>query len=1658
MKLTAEQISKVTAIFESGSNLKAFAAANEIAPLDEWEGTDAMLLAAHLSFQLGSERQSDKLVRRAWGRDRGHAEATFYRAADLMNLRGPVHAIAFVRRVAASFKGDARTTAWWHALQAQIYATLRDFYTAEKHIAKAYAADSEDASIRTAKAHVFEMQDRYDDALAAAREGYSMNPRRRSVIAYLVHLLQIKENYDEAMDLLAKATNELESGWVVLQLADLQSELGDHAAAYESLRKIPALTPLRDERFQKMLDAKMADAAYMVGDISACIEFSESCGEPFRKNVAERLKTLKGDERRRVLKTGFLRQHNVTCAPATIANIARFWGREERHLDIAEAICYDGTPAYKERDWAAGNGWTVSEFTLNWDDLTALIDREVPFTLATTFPGMGHLQAVVGYDQKRRTALIRDPFVPQLVEFDVDALIESQSSTGPRSMAMVPVERAELLDGIRLEESEVYDLAHQVSTAIDRHDRQAAATAIDELRDRFPDHRLTLASQWELARYDSNTPRLFETVRRFLEKFPDDVNLKLAYVSIGRDFKHLEERRSELEAFAKDEKSDPSIWLQFGEELSADARLHDQALRWLWRTVRAMPTNGAALRAVANLLWARRDFDRACDLYRLAACANDRDEGLSYVYFLAARHLGRQDEALGFLRDRFERFGHLSAFPARTLFHALREISRTVEAFEVLDDAARKRPDDGELDLFLAGAKTRFGRIDEAEKHLEKASGKVPEAEWLREAAQVKMIAGDLGSARELLQRIIELNPTDQDVHSSIAFTISAFEGESAARDHIGEYIGKYPFNRSLKILMLGYLKDDPTAKLQILRDLVALNPNDFEAQRLLGDCLLKTGDRDGALEAVRLALAIDPNDSDSHVSLGRVLAKGGDNEDAAVSFEQAFRLAIDNPDALGERLELCKSADEKRTVLSDFFAEMCRQSSIGVGLEKYLESAKRVTDRFALLDRLREYRERNPDSWFACSGVVQLLTDLRRFDEALELANENTERFPLNSNVWYDLSLIQRLRGEPDAEIAALGEAVAVAPMWSWAVQSLADTYVRTGRPEMAESLVVDALSRLPLDNFLHGNLASIRWKMGMRDEAIESAKRALGIDPTYEWAWQVILSWGEEVGSPELAAELARDLTRRKPKDVNAWIQLAKVLGGNSWSQEAMSAVESALAIEPGNERALAIKASLLANARRFEDALKVCQFRKQDGRRPENLRLAEAGIEFDRGNADRASQILESLGRDAPDYYPAFIRLAEIYSTDSNRFYDYLRVTKEMTRLAPQDATTFGYYGEALLFADRRKEARSALSQALILSPDYTFAGVTLFFTALEDGDAEEALKALTTLETFNPDFQCRRMRVALAVHLKDIDALRPAWGELCRDKEATLPVLRESFDRILAAGLADDDELKSITRAAALDPEASPDVAGLLVAAMVARGQRSEAERELDGFRSEPRIWGSAAAAFIEELWKQSTETAHQYVRRHETALFDPNESWTAVGVFLQNVIGLRDASKWYEGWEKRESLGSFVYWNIFLVEMGLGLRERAFEVCRRGVEATADLTTDLHRVVLGVEAIQKGDAETARMHLAQVNPAQLNDWMSTVFRVATGTVEIVDGNGTGDPAEYVSGLVGLVLKRRELRREAIVRALVDPMFERAADRCGVAQRLWIKTRLFISRNL
>lgn len=728
----------------------------------------------------------------------------------------------------------------------------------------------------------------------------------------------------------------------------------------------------------------------------------------------------------------------------------------------------------------------------------------------------------------------------------------------------------------------------------------------------FPGHRLTVSAQWSLANYDANELEMLAAIEKLRERFPDDINLKMSYANLSSAHKTRAGRLETLEKFAKDKKTDALIWQLFGYELGLDSNEYKKALRWLYKTVRVLPTASTTYRLIADILWGRREFADATQLYRFAASLNDKDEQFAYSYFLAARHRKETDTALKFLRDRYDLFGNLSDQPVQSLFHALRELGRAVESFEILEEALKKRPGDGELKLFAAQAKTRYGKQKEAEELLAQAEPKTQRTRWLRTAALMAEIRGGLKDALENWREIVSQEPLSYDAHESVAFLISAVESRTAAQNYLRKITKEFPFNVNFHKLRLGYLRDETDEALQILNHLREISPQDLWINRELARWLIRAGKKQEATAVCEEALRLDPNEPLNHWTAGWAFSENDKYEDSILAFRKALSLSVDADYALNSWISVCRTSKEKIAALNFVREELSKQTNFGEGLRAYREQARRILKPENLLENLRQIFEENRDSWFVWSVLIEQLVDMMRLDEAKDYAVQAAEKYPLIPQIWCDLSLVFKLQGENEQEIECLRKALAINRNWSFGIRQYTEALLRGGHFEKAVAELESAVARLPLDYTLYGYLADALWKTGEKQKAIEAARKAVTIEPEYDWAWRILKYWSEQENQPELAAEMARELTLQKPNDARSWTIYAQLLDTGKFPYEQIEAAEKALKLEPQNDLALSLKANALTDLRRFDDAIAVCKTTFSCGYRPERLRYTQAAIE--------------------------------------------------------------------------------------------------------------------------------------------------------------------------------------------------------------------------------------------------------------------------------------------------------------------------------------------------------------------------------------------------------------------------------------------------------------
>lgn len=1591
MQISDIQLQQIKSLYERGLYLQAFQSAQTIAPLPKWEGTKARIFAARLASTLGAGRTASCWMIQAWRRDKSNGEAIYYRAKNLTERYGALRALSFMKSQNANSASMSEVRADWYALYGSLFGQLRDFNAADEWLTQAENTEPTNAWVWVERAKVLDMEDRYEESLATSRYAMKLRPYYPPAVLSCAHTLIISERYDEALSLLKEAARETESAWVVARLADLQSELGLHKEAVESLELFNERTPMREDILERWLYSRLADAAYMSGDTKWAIRYGEIASTPFHERLAKNLTQLKGGEKRIQLPVGFVRQHHVTCAPATLSNVCRYWKKQANHLNIAEEICYDGTTEHSQRLWAEKNGWAVCEFTLNWKNAVELINRGIPFTLATTHPGGGHMQAVIGYDERREVILIRDPYYQSVDEMLIDELLEEQKSFGPYCMALVPKEKKELLDGIDFKEKPQRDFLFALQNALHTHNRQRANEIYEQMASKFPRHYLTLRAKWSLAGYDQNHVHLLAAIEELLAIFPDDVNLKMTKLHCLRQQSAKDERVKLLLDLCKSEKTDPLFWYQYAAELSSDARQHPKAMRWAWRAAKARPADGANVHLLANIFWSRRNFDVGLELYRFAACMNDKDEEMARSYFLAARALKQTDRALKFLRDRFRRYGKLANYSGITLFHCLRETGETKKAFDVLKEALTLRPDDGELKLFAAEALARYGQIEKAEKLLQQSTGRTTQSSRLRTSALISSLKNDLKSSLEAWRKIAETEPLALDAHQSIAQLLAETESLSATNEYLKTLIERFPFNCGLYKLHVEWLQNGREDIEPALKKLIEIDPQDAWARREHANLLSKKRRYDEALQEADFAIQLEPDGEVNHWLRGNILSQANRNKDAAICFKKALELSVDADFALRSWLSVCPTAKEKREVIQFVKEQLAIQTTMGNGVLAFREQAKNVLESQELLTLLKNLHQERKDLWHAWAAVVSQLIDMHLLDDAHKLAQQATERFPLISPVWVLYSQVYKAKGDSAREIDSLKQALNINPTWSEAIQDLVDAYERAGKLDEAKTLLLKAIEGAPLDNFLHGYLAQVLWMSDEKEAAIERLKQAIKIEPAYDWAWTALREWTQSLGRSDEAVQIARKLTEEKPNEAFSWFALARLLSSPGEAEERLSVLEKAVRLNPKNGEIYYMHALTLAKLGRFNEAIAVCRALELGDHQPGQLRYLEACIALERGAVEDAIERLESVVKDIPEYTTAIEHLAEIYR-DTKRNAAFLRVAQEYVRVAPRDPSALGLLGQAFFFNNQREQAKAAFQKAVALSPQFDMAAFALFDLCFEDKQYNETISTLKILQKHHEGGALFTREVEFYNLNRDYQNAKMAWQKLCFTKVATVTHFHRAVDSFIDAGM--QNAIFDWIEFAVDNPQTNPVLGRVWAELCLMNKKLSHCHQRLMTMQNKGELWHYASELIIEEIVKAGEkEMFDEFVSAHGNILHTDTTSWGVVGHAFATFRDYNAACRWMSDWKFKTDATPAFLWNLAVSLRRTNKFAEAAEVSCHALQLKEDGLTQSHRVMLGLDEAFRGSIESAQNLSSQIEQKQLRDWDKYFYHLLNSLLDV-----------------------------------------------------------------
>ena len=1216
-------------------------------------------------------------------------------------------------------------------------------------------------------------QDNYQEARNQINKALEHDHNLLHAIRIKAHLLHMSNCAQEAIATLQAHQNKCQSVPLLSQLAYYLIQSSEYSQAKQTIATLEQLFPFESKETRAISNGLHADLLCAQQDYEAALPYIEaqkgfwgSVGKNIRENKFRN--NAKG--KRHVLDVPFVRQDHKTCAPASITSVASYWQVDYCQDAIVEAICYDGTPAIDERHWLETEDWHCIEFEMRFETIKQLVDLGIPILLATVEPGSAHLQVLVGYDESMNSYLLRDPSHPRLTELLAEAAQQYYASSGPRCMVMLPSDKAPLIKGIHFEAKQHYDHYYAFAFAIDKQSRNEVYEAYKKLKTLDQDHRLALCAKRELAMYDRDDAGELAALDQLLERYPDDINLQLRKIDL---MSSIGSHTATLDYLARLEDRlglHYQIRSRFVAELRHDQRHHATVEKLFRKLLKVHSTDSRTLHEYASFLWNTERRTEAYELYRFLTCLEDKVEYYAENYFKAARFFRQTDDALTFLRDRYERLSQLSQAPARSLYNALYHLDREQESLAVLEESIKADPGNIEQILFTAQQYMLLGRHQDAEDLIVRAEPDAGIVQILELRAELKEHQCERHTALEIYRQLLAYDALNRTANAAVLrLELETGENDNALQ-FINQQLAKFPGNYSLLKLKLNCLsntEDELAERIKVLHELLSQHPDDGWPYAELADSLLCQHKHDQALSFAQQSIARDPGSAHFHIQLGEVYFAREEFDQAKNSFRKAITRSCDSTDAMDLLLQCVFDVESVRNELSFIKHQLLEQVSFGQGILHFHEIGSRWLTNSDLEEFLLLAKQQRPDLWQSWVAFARYQRDEGNLDCGLNTIDHAIDRFPLLAVLHSEKADFHSLNGDFQKAETSLQESWTLSPRWAQTPQKLADVFEQQGKIKQAIECIKKGIHRDPNSAILHGYLADLLWKNSQPEQAIQSIQQAVNLSPAYNWAWQQLHAWSQTQGQQ---IDVLEQIKHRRKSHPNSESLLNIQVSLENEPQTKATLLKDYIDANPFTLSVVVMAIDAFCELQDYQTALSLCENPSQTNIAPSSLRAAKARILRAQGRWQDSIDLIEEIVSDDHNFYEGWRQLV-LWAEEMDRKEQVVNALNECRRIHPNNASVLCFVAEKLQIhaPDDTITIVKLLQRAFQHQSNDRYIGLTYIDELIDHKRFDEAHAAAERLSLFVNDSFVRARSLRIAGGLDQHKQLLEIWASLLLDPE-------------------------------------------------------------------------------------------------------------------------------------------------------------------------------------------------------------------------------------------------------------------------------------------------
>lgn len=503
----------------------------------------------------------------------------------------------------------------------------------------------------------------------------------------------------------------------------------------------------------------------------------------------------------------------------------------------------------------------------------------------------------------------------------------------------------------------------------------------------------------------------------------------------------------------------------------------------------------------------------------------------------------------------------------------------------------------------------------------------------------------------------------------------------------------------------------------RLYRQVLAIEPNQPNANHNLGALTLAEGDYQASLTLFRTALESAPEEPQFWLSYIEALLDAGQRDDAGLVLTHAVEAGLQ-----GNEIELLKTR----------LATQTSQAEETVG-----QSAANNPNASQQAAKPAIKPKKNGKPSFNEMNALVTAFNQGRLAESEQLANHMTQRYPNHGFGWKVLGTIRQQQGRQDEALFALKKAADYLPQDSEAQYNLGNYYYDSARLNEAAACYQKAVKIEPGFAKAYFNLGSVQKDQKQFAAAETSYKKALKISPhnaQMHYSLGVALSEQQRYAEAEASFRAA---IARQPNDAEFYYSLGGSLNAQVRLDDAKACYQKVVELKPDFVEAyccLSIIHQFFKEYTQAEATLRKAIAIKPDfatahfslgNRLREQNRLADA--------AESYRNALKFNDQHAETYNNLGLTLKELGEVAEAEVY-----CRKATELAPEYSGAYNNLGTCLKELGRVAEALICCQRAIELSPDSVTALNNLGVMLYEQGSLDEAEAVLQKALVIDPHY--------------------------------------------------------------------------------------------------------------------------------------------------------------------------------------------------------------------------------------------------------------------------------------------------------------------------------